>query len=306
MSILQNLLKNDVQQLLSPSTSLGLGCMSLTDHTPLNKRLFKKAFDQGIRFFDTADIYQDGINEALLGDALKEHRKDLQIATKVGHIRLAGGALSWAPSKKHILSAVDQSLKRLQTDYIDLYQLHGGTIDDPFEEIVEAFELLKQQGKILAYGISSIRPNVIRQYVAQSNISTVMMQYNLLDRRPEEEVSELLSANGIGMIARGAVANGLLMGTKLSDSYLSYTSSEVTRAQKSIQLVAERLGLSPLAVALSYIISNPALRMVALGIRTEAQLDQAIHARQQLSILQDEDLQQLRFGLRDIYYDQHR
>ena len=85
-------------------------------------------------------------------------------------------------------SAVDQSLKRLQTDYIDLYQLHGGTIEDPIDEMIEAFETLKAAGKIRYYGISSIRPNVIREYVKRSSIVSVMMQYSLLDRRPEEEM----------------------------------------------------------------------------------------------------------------------
>src|SRR6202034_3432729 len=98
------------------------------------------------------------------------------------------------------------------TDYIDLYQLHGGTIDDPIDETIEAFELLQQQGKIRYYGISSIRPNVISEYVQRSNIISVMMQYSLLDRRPEESCLQLLQQNNIGVLARGSVAGGLLAG----------------------------------------------------------------------------------------------
>ncbi len=94
------------------------------------------------------------------------------------------------------------SLKRLNTDRIDVYQLHGGTIEDPIEETISAFEQLVQQGKIRYYGISSIRPNVIREYVLRSNIVSVMMQYSLLDRRPEEECLPLLAQKDIGVLAR--------------------------------------------------------------------------------------------------------
>src|SRR5699024_5881967 len=91
----------------------------------------------------------------------------------------------WDPRKQYIEEAVHASLKRLQTDYIDLYLLHGGTIDDPIDETIEAFENLKEKGLIRAYGISSIRPNVIRSYLKHSSIDAIMMQYSILDRRPE-------------------------------------------------------------------------------------------------------------------------
>src|SRR5690606_13042544 len=126
---------------------------------------------------------------------------EIILATKVGN-RFEEGkkGWSWDPSKKYIKSAVKDSLRRLQTDYIDLYQLHGGTIDDPIDETIEAFEELKQEGIIRYYGISSIRPNVIREYVQKSNIVSVMMQHSLLDRRPEESVLELLAENNIDYI----------------------------------------------------------------------------------------------------------
>jgi aryl-alcohol dehydrogenase-like predicted oxidoreductase len=163
--------------------------------------------DLGINYFDTADIYDQGENEITVGRALRDSRSKLFIATKVGNQpRPDGTGWDWNPHKEHILGAAEASLKRLQTDYIDLYQLHGGTLDDPIDETIEAFELLKEQGKIRAYGISSIRPNVIREYVARSNMVSVMMQYSLLDRRPEESCLELLREIGIGVLVRGAVA----------------------------------------------------------------------------------------------------
>ena len=116
-------------------------------------------------------------------------RSEVILCTKVGNVwNPEGQGWHWDASKKHILQAVESSLSRLQTDHIDLYLLHGGTIEDPIDETIEAFELPKQQGKIKHYGISSIRPNVIREYVKRPCIVSVMRQYSLLDRRSEEEM----------------------------------------------------------------------------------------------------------------------
>src|SRR5690606_22466686 len=188
------------------------------------------------------DLYQKGLNEQHVGEALKSIRQQVIIATKAGNQwRPDGSGWDWNPSKAYILKCADQSLRRLKTDYIDLYQLHGGTLDDPIDETIEAFELLKQQGKIRWYGISSIRPNVIRAYVKRSNIVSVMMQYSLLDHRPEEEVLDLLHQHGISVICRGAVAQGLLLG-KSADHYLQYTDGEVTRVARTVAKVAAESG----------------------------------------------------------------
>src|SRR5690606_9784170 len=162
--------------------------------------------------------------------------------------------------------------KRLKTDYIDLYQLPGGTIEDPIDETIEAFERIKEQGKIRWYGITSIRQNVIREYIKRSNIVSVMTQYRLLDHRPEEATLDLLQEHGISVVCRGAVAQGLLIG-KPADSYLQYTDGEVARAAKAVSKVAEELRLTPLEVALAYVWGHPAVATAALGIRTSAQLD---------------------------------
>lgn len=139
--------------------------MSLGDDHSANSKLLHHAYNQGINYFDTADIYQNGFNETTVGKAFKEIRQQIIIATKVGNqLKPDGSGLDWNPTKTHILKSVDESLKRLQTDYIDLYQLHGGTMEDPIDETIEAFEQLKAEGKIRFYGISSIRPAVIHEY----------------------------------------------------------------------------------------------------------------------------------------------
>lgn len=285
---------------------VGFGCMSLGENVAVYTDLLRKAVDAGINYFDTADLYNKGLNELYVGEALRPVRKDVVIATKVGNQwRPDGSGWDWNPSKAYILKHIDQSLKRLKTDYIDLYQLHGGTIDDPIDEIIEAFERVKEQGKIRWYGISSIRPNVIREYIERSNIVSVMTQYSLLDHRPEEKTLDLLQANGVSVICRGAAAQGLLIG-KPADSYLQYTDGEVARAAKAVTKVAADLELPPLTVALAYVWAHPAVATVALRLRTTAQLDEAIAALRSADPLPEHQREFLRLSVRTFRYDAHR
>ena len=201
-------------------SEITFGCMSLEENQSVANELIHRAIDQGINCFDTADLYQQGRNEEMVGKALKGKRGDIILATKVGNeLRADGSGWDWNPGKEYILKAVEKSLTRLQTDYIDLYQLHGGTINDPIDETIEAFEILKDQGKIRYYGTSSIRPNVIREYVQKSNFVNNMMQYSVLDRRPEEAAFELLQEKQVGILARGTLAQGILAG-KERENYL--------------------------------------------------------------------------------------
>jgi aryl-alcohol dehydrogenase-like predicted oxidoreductase len=167
-------------------SELSFGCMSLGNDANENTLIIRRAIDHGINLFDTADLYQKGYNEETLGKALAGIRTQVYAATKVGNQwKSDESGWEWKADKTYILQAVEESLKRLKTDYIDLYQLHGGTLEDPIDDIIEAFEVLKKAGKIRYYGISSIRPNVIKEYAKRSGISSVMTQYSLLDRRPE-------------------------------------------------------------------------------------------------------------------------
>lgn len=287
-------------------SAISFGCMSLGDHQAQANTLLHKAFDQGINFFDTADLYNKGINEIHVGAALKSIRKEVVIATKVGNQwRPDGSGWDWNPTKEYILKAVEHSLRRLQTDYIDLYQLHGGTIEDPIDETIEAFELLKEQGKIRWYGISSIRPNVIRTYAEKSNIVSVMMQYSLLDHRPEEEILQLLADQQISVITRGAVAQGRLLGKKEGD-YLQFTSSEVAKTAKAIAKLANQLDKQPLTIALAYVLSQSNVASAVTGIRTAEQLDEALLALQEMIKLSPEQLTELNKQVRHFTYDSHR
>jgi aryl-alcohol dehydrogenase-like predicted oxidoreductase len=252
---------------------IGLGCMSLSaSREEEGIRVIHRAIDLGINFFDTADLYEQGLNEALVGKALKEKRKALVLATKVGNQwRADGSGWDWNPRKAYIIASVEESLQRLQTDYIDLYQLHGGTIDDPIDETIEAFEILQASGKILHYGISSIRPNVIRAYARRSRITSVMMQYSLLDRRPEEAMLDLLREQGIGVLARGPLAQGLLV-DKPEKDHLGHTAVQVRLAREAIRSCATEFR-SPARVALGYVLAHPAVTAAVAGVRTLGQLE---------------------------------
>ncbi|MGI4804343.1 MAG: aldo/keto reductase, partial [Janthinobacterium lividum] len=251
-------------------SKIAFGCMSLRGDEKQNQSLIVKALELGINYFDTADLYEDGENEIKIGKLLKSNRDKIILASKVGNQKLSDGSTKWNASKAYILNAVDASLQRLQTDYLDLYQLHGGMIEDNIDETIEAFEVLKQQGKIKYYGISSIRPNVIREYVAKSNIVSVMMQYSLLDRRPEETCFDLLEKNQISIVTRGSVAQGLLV-DKPAKAYLNYTEKQVLKAAQAIKQISGE-NRSEAQAAIQFALLPKVVASAVIGIRTEAQL----------------------------------
>lgn len=283
---------------------IAFGCMSLKGNTENNIALLQEAFESGINLFDTADLYEQGANEELVGKAFREKRGQVVIATKVGNQwRPDGSGWDWNPKKEYILQAAEASLRRLQTDYIDLYQLHGGTIDDPTDETIEAFELLKQQGKIRAYGISSIRPNVVRRWVGKAGIDSLMVQYSLLDRRPEEEILDLAYSGNIGVLVRGALAQGLLLG-KPPKPYLEYGALVVDRAAQELAKVGT--GARTLTgTALQFVFKHPAVTSAVVGIRTRQQLQEALAALEEPPLGQD-SYSQLRGVAPALTYQQHR
>lgn len=264
-------------------SQIGFGCMSLIKATQQEAAaLIEEAIDAGINYFDTADLYDKGENEQLLGRLLKPHRNKVIIATKVGNVwREDGSGWDWNPRKSYIIQAVDKSLLRLNINYIDVYQLHGGTIEDPIEETIEAFEDLVKQGKIRYYGISSIRPNVIRKYATLSNIQSVMMQYSMLDRRSEEEMLPFLQEHTISVLARGVLAQGLLINKPAKD-YQGHTVSAVAAIQQTIEkeLQSRSDRYSKTAIALQYVLSHPVIASAVTGFRSQAQLRDVLQAQE--------------------------
>lgn len=267
-------------------SELGLGTMSLGTNELDAEKIINAALEEGINYFDSADLYDFGVNEKIVGQALKGVRDQVIIATKVGNRpNKDKSGWTWDPSKDYIKEAVKGSLKRLSTDYIDLYQLHGGTIDDPIDKTIEAFEELKDEGIIRYYGISSIRPNVIREYVNKSNIVSVMMQYSILDRRPEEEALPMLADNGINVVTRGTLAKGLLSGKMLSKAspsiresgYLDHSYEELERLLPDLkEKLAQQRSLTEAAI--QYSLSHPAVSSVIAGASSVKQVKENAQA----------------------------
>ena len=254
---------------------IGLGCMSLQPSDAASVHLIHHAIDHGVNYLDTADLYDRGSNEEMVGKAINGKRSDLVLATKVGNrLNPDGKSWDWDASKAYIMKAVEDSLRRLQTDYIDLYQLHGGTIDDPIDETISAFETLQQQGKIRYYGISSIRPNVIRAWLERSSIVSVMMQYSLLDQRPAESCLDLIEAAGVSVVARGSIAQGLLV-NKSPRAYLQRTLNEVELARNLVHRYNSQ-SRTAAQTAMRYVLHHPAVSAVVAGVSSEEQLLEAV------------------------------
>ncbi|MDG0809329.1 aldo/keto reductase [Cohnella rhizosphaerae] len=285
---------------------IGLGCMSLGTEETKAVALVGEALDRGVTLLDTADLYDGGRNEELVGKAIRGRREQVVLATKVGNRRVPGReGWTWDASKSYILSAVRNSLKRLGTDYIDLYQLHGGTLDDPIDDTIEAFEQLKREGVIRAYGISSIRPNVIRAYAARSGIASVMNQYSIVDRRAEETVLPLLAEKGISVIARGPVASGALAeGREPAKGVLDYELDELVALRGELQrLTSPARSLSQLAIR--YSLGHPAVAAAVPGASSREQLLQNLAAAE-VPPLSAAELEAIRGASKANVYALHR
>ncbi|WP_123043326.1 aldo/keto reductase [Cohnella candidum] len=287
-------------------SEIGLGCMSLGTEEGKAAAIIHKALDRGVNLLDTADLYDSGRNEEIVGKAIQGRRDRVVLATKVGNRRVPGQeGWSWDPSKAYILSAIRESLRRLQTDYIDLYQLHGGTIGDPIDETIEAFEQLKREGLIRHYGISSIRPNVIREYASRSSIASVMNQYSILDRRAEESVLPLLKERGISVIARGPVASGrLAQGRAIEKGYLDYGVEELLLVREGLERLAVP-GRNMAQLAIRYSLSHPAVAAVIPGASSEAQLEHNLGAAD-IPPLTEEEIAAIRALSKANVYADHR
>jgi len=251
-------------------SELSLGCMSLPTDFTAAKLIIDAALDVGINYFDTADLYDFGVNEEIVGKALKARRKDIYIATKVGNRWTEGeSGWRWDASPAYIRDAVKVSLKRLDTDYIDLYQLHGGTIDDDLDAVVDTFESLKKEGLIRAYGISSIRPNVFVPFSKHAGVVSNMMQYSMLDRRAEEWF-DVLAEHNVSVVTRGSIAKGLLSNRwreKLAN-YMSYEKDELSEILTALNNAYDNLH----GLALAYNLQHNVVASTVIGARTKEQL----------------------------------
>ncbi|WP_217580657.1 aldo/keto reductase [Lysinibacillus sp. GbtcB16] len=260
-------------------SEISLGGMSLSTDKEQGAPIVDMALDAGINYIDTADLYDLGANEEIIGAALGKRRQEIILATKVGNRWTEGvQGWQWDASPSYIKQALHASLKRLGTDYIDVYQLHGGTIEDDWDGIIDTFESLKREGLIREYGISSIRPNVLQRFLPTSSAKSVMMQYSALDRRPEEWF-DFIANEGASVVTRGTVAKGLLTNSwqqrlQRVNGFNTYSSEELTTTLTNLASQYNDLH----ALALAFNLKESAIASTVIGASSQEQLAQTLSA----------------------------
>jgi len=178
-------------------------------------KVINRAWDLGINFFDTANVYSRGRSEEILGEALKGRREDAVIATKV-YGKMGDGPNDSGLSRKHIMKQINDSLKRLQTDYVDLYQIHRWDYETPIEETLSTLTCLVREGKVRYIGASSMwtwqfaTAIYIAEMKGYEKFVSMQNRYNLLYREEEREMIPFCKANGIGIIPWSPTAAGVL------------------------------------------------------------------------------------------------
>ena len=277
---------------------LCLGTWNFGEPTPEADaiRMVHKAVEAGINFVDTADEYVHGESERIVGKALAgEHRKRVILATKV-YFPLSDEANDRGISRLHILDAVEGSLRRLQTDWIDLYQIHRPSFDIPQDETLRALDDLVRQGKVRYVGSSTFPAWLLMEALALSERYSLARfvseqpPYNLLDRRIENELVPLALRYNLGLLPWSPLATGVLAGRYSSadavpeDSRAArlggWLAERVTArgiaAARSVAALARTRGLTPSQLALLWVKDQPAVTAPVIGPRTEAHLDDAL------------------------------
>ena len=276
--------------------------------------IVQRAVELGINFFDTADMYSAGASEELTGKFLREftRREEVVIATKVFHpvdLAFQGGFADSAPpppntaglSRKHILAAVEASLKRLGVDYIDLYQIHRWDYRTPIEETMEALHDLVKSGKVRYIGASSMWAWQFAkaQYTAQSNgwVRFVSMQnhYNLIYREEEREMIPLCRDLGVALIPWSPLARGFLAGNRTPDDITSgrtplartdefaqklYYREEDFAVVNRVNEIASQRGESNARIAYAWLLHQPGLAAPIVGASKITHIEEAVAATQ--------------------------
>ena len=254
-------------------SALGLGCMGLTTAygTPTEKtdaiKLIRAAFERGVTFFDTAEAYGQ-LNEEILGEAVSPFRDQVVIATKFGfkNGRSAEG-LDSHPDRIRVV--VDQSLRHLRTDYIDLFYQHRVDPAVPMEDVAGAIKTLIEQGKVRHFGLSEAGVDAIRRAHAVQAVSALQSEYSMFTREPEEKILPLLQELGIGFVPFSPLGRGFLTGT--IDASTTFNSEDMrnklprfgdqARAAnhqlvQQISALAQRKNITPAQVALAWLLAQ--------------------------------------------------
>jgi aryl-alcohol dehydrogenase-like predicted oxidoreductase len=258
-------------------------------------RLVARSLDAGINFFDTANVYSFGVSETLLGKALGAKRSSVVLATKVRG-RMGPGVNELGLSRFHIMDQVHASLKRLGTDYIDLYQIHGYDALTPLDETLRALDDLVRQGKVRYLGASNLaawqlmKALGISEHKGLSRFESLQAYYTLAGRDLERELVPLLKDQQLGLMVWSPLAGGFLSGKYRRDTQgpagsrraeFDFPPVNKERAYDIIDVmdgVAKEHGVSVARVALAWLLHQPHVTTLIIGAKTEAQLEDNLAA----------------------------
>jgi aryl-alcohol dehydrogenase-like predicted oxidoreductase len=270
-------------------------------------RIIHKALDAGINFIDTADRYSNGESEEIVGKALKGRRQNVVLATKVN------GSMGEDPnqqgnSRRWITQAIEASLRRLQTDHIDLYQIHRPSPDTDVEETLSVLTDLMREGKVRAIGSSTFPASEIveAQWVAErrglARFRTEQPPYSILNRSIEQEVLPLCQKYSMGVLVWSPLAKGMLTGRYRKGQALpaslrvkvfpkQMSDERNLEAVERLILIAEQTGISLTHMAMAFVMAHPGVTSAILGPRTIEQLDNLLAGSE--VILQDETMDRI-------------
>lgn len=254
-------------------SALGMGCMNLSFGTgpgvPVEEgiKTIHAAYERGITLFDTAEAYGPFVNEELVGEAIKPFRREVILATKFGMISEEGGLNS---RPEHIRKVVEQSLKRLQTDYIDLLYQHRVDPNVPIEDVAGTVKDLIQEGKVKYFGLSEAGADTIRRAHKVQPVTAVQNQYAIWTREPEHSVIPTCEELGIGFVPWGPLGTGFLAGkisaddtfdpkTDLRASFPRFSKENLKANMPLVSMLngmAERKGVSTVQIALAWLLAQ--------------------------------------------------
>lgn len=249
-----------------------------------------RAVDLGINCFDTAEGYGMGKSEALLAKALGNRRKEIIVVTKFG-IRYPDKPKGRDSSRQQAMSAIDRSLKFLNTDYADVYLVHWPDINTPFEETMRALDDIVKQGKARFIGVSNFTLSQLKECMSVRRVDIVQYGYHLFDRRMEKEIFPYCAENGIGVMAYGSLAHGLLTGTFTEETKFEETDwrskggffglkpfapenfPRNVRAVNELKPTAQKHGKKMPHLALRWVLSNPTVSVALVGARNPNEVE---------------------------------
>lgn len=247
----------------------------------LSEESVRAALDAGVTFFDTAPVYGLGHSEEVIGNALKGDRSKVILATKCGMIWDENKQVSKNGTYDSILREAEASLRRLGTDYIDLYQMHWPDTDTnaPAEETMRAMDKLVQEGKVRYVGVSNYNVELLDQSLKVRHVDSLQPPYSILRPAVEKEILPYCQEQGIGVVSYSALTSGLLSGNYTYDTKFSANDwrsrnkahtidlkANVDRAEK-LKGIANGLGITLPQLAVAYILMHPAITSAIVGVR---------------------------------------